>query len=77
MGSRLPCTESASLFQSSLAMFVLYLWQGFGGKFGVESDRQDKSAHGFNEDDGQRVGTNYQPTKPDKGEAYPVFDITL
>ena len=42
--------------------------QGFGGKFGVQSDRQDKSAHGFGEGGEERVGTNYQPTKPDQGE---------
>lgn len=43
--------------------------QGFGGKFGVEKDRQDKSAHGFDEG-GERVGTNYKPTKPEKGELF-------
>ena len=49
-------------------MLCPVLRQGFGGKFGVESDRQDKSAHGFGDGEGERVGTNYQPTKPDRGE---------
>jgi cortactin len=38
--------------------------KGFGGKFGVESDRMDKSAHTFQEQV-DKVGTNYQRTKPD------------
>lgn len=47
--------------------------QGFGGKFGVQSDRMDKSAHKFEEkQDG--VGTNYQKTKPDvQGSASMLF----
>jgi cortactin len=38
--------------------------KGFGGKFGVETDRMDKSAHTFQEQV-EKVGTNYQKTKPD------------
>ncbi|KPJ11788.1 Src substrate cortactin [Papilio machaon] len=42
---------------------------GFGGKFGVESDRVDKSAHRF--DEVGKVGTNYTKQKPDIGGAKP------
>lgn len=38
--------------------------KGFGGKFGVETDRMDKSAHTFQEQV-DKVGTNYQKTRPD------------
>lgn len=40
--------------------------QGFGGKFGVEKDRVDKSAHGFTE--AEKVGTNYVKSKPEIGK---------
>lgn len=43
---------------------------GFGGKFGVQTDRMDKSAVTFN-DEPSRVGTNYSKTKPDIGLAKP------
>lgn len=53
--------------------FLLYkcsclFLQGFGGKFGVQSDRVDRSAHDFNEQP-ERVGTNYEKLKPDIGES--------
>ena len=38
--------------------------QGFGGKFGVQSDRMDKTAHTFTEQP-TPVGSSYKPTKPD------------
>lgn len=44
--------------------------KGFGGKFGVESDRFDKSAVGF-QDQGGKIGTNYLKTKPDIATAKP------
>ena len=37
--------------------------KGFGGKFGVESDRVDKTAAGYSDAGGQPVGTNYQRTR--------------
>jgi len=39
--------------------------KGFGGKFGVESDRVDKAAAGYSDAGGQPVGTNYQRTRPE------------
>jgi len=39
--------------------------KGFGGKFGVESDRVDRTAAGYAESGGQPVGTNYQRTRPE------------
>lgn len=47
--------------------FLIY--QGFGGKFGIETDRVDKSAHQFGEV--EKVGTNYTKQKPDIGGAKP------
>lgn len=44
--------------------------KGFGGKFGLETDRMDKSAHTFQEQV-DKVGTNYQKTKPDISGAKP------
>nr|CAD7396155.1 unnamed protein product [Timema poppensis] len=44
--------------------------KGFGGKFGVQSDRVDKSAHNFSEQL-EKVGTNYEKSKPDIGSAKP------
>jgi cortactin len=44
--------------------------KGFGGKFGIETDRMDKSAHTFQEQV-EKVGTNYQRTKPDISGAKP------
>lgn len=59
--------------------FILFLLQGFGGKFGVQSDRMDKSAHKFEEKQ-ESIGTNYQRTKPDiQGSVcrpFSVEDIT-
>lgn len=37
---------------------------GFGGKFGVQTDRMDKSASSFNEEP-DKVGTVYTKPKPD------------
>ena len=37
--------------------------KGFGGKFGVQTDRQDKAAVGFDEDAGS-IGTTYEKNKP-------------
>lgn len=37
--------------------------KGFGGKFGVQTDRQDASAVGFDHVTGY-VGTNYEKNKP-------------
>lgn len=50
----------------------MHFLQGFGGKFGVQRDRVDKSAHDFNEQP-ERVGTNYEKLKPDIGE----FELPL
>lgn len=38
--------------------------QGFGGKFGVQKDRMDKSAATYEDGGKQQVGTNYTKTKP-------------
>lgn len=38
--------------------------QGFGGKFGVQKDRMDKSAASYADGGKQQVGTNYTKTKP-------------
>lgn len=43
---------------------------GFGGKFGIQSDRMDKSASSFNEEP-ESVGTTYTKVKPDIGDAKP------
>jgi hypothetical protein len=37
--------------------------KGFGGKFGVQTDRQDAAAVGFDEEQGH-VGTTYEKDKP-------------
>ena len=45
--------------------------KGFGGKFGVQTDRQDAAAVGFDDEQGH-VGTNYEKNKPvvtEKGKA--------
>ena len=45
--------------------------KGFGGKFGLQTDRQDSTAVGFDEDQGP-VGTSYEKDKPivaEKGKA--------
>lgn len=51
-------------------MKIIYaIWnylQGFGGKFGVQNDRMDKSAISFQENP-EQIGTNYTKTKPDIG----------
>jgi len=44
--------------------------KGFGGKFGVQTDRVDRSAHDFNEQP-ERVGTKYEKSRPDIGSAKP------
>ncbi len=38
--------------------------KGFGGKFGVQSDRVDKTAHTY-EEEPEKVGTNYEKTRPE------------
>ena len=38
---------------------------GFGGKFGVQKDRVDKSAVKSYEETGEKIGTNYEKTRPD------------
>lgn len=38
--------------------------QGFGGKFGVQKDRMDKSAASYDDGGKQQVGTNYTKIKP-------------
>lgn len=43
--------------------------KGFGGKFGVQTDRMDKSALAFSEP--KNIGTAYTKTKPDIGAAKP------
>lgn len=40
--------------------------KGFGGKFGVESDKVDRSAAGYG-DRNESVGTNYEKAKPMSG----------
>ena len=45
--------------------------KGFGGKFGIQTDRQDAAALGFDSEQGH-IGTNYQSNKPtvsEKGKA--------
>ena len=37
--------------------------KGFGGKFGVQTDRQDKAAMSFDEEQGH-IGTSYEKDKP-------------
>lgn len=46
---------------------AFFLLQGFGGKFGVQSDRMDKSALTFQENP-EKTGTNYTKVKPDIGK---------
>ena len=36
---------------------------GFGGKFGVQTDRKDKSALTYDEEQ-DKIGTNYERTRP-------------
>lgn len=43
--------------------------QGFGGKFGIEKDRIDKSAYDFSEEP-KPVGTQYQKEKPQIGKYF-------
>merc|ERR1712110_696797 len=38
---------------------------GFGGKFGIQKDRVDKSAIASYEESNDKIGTNYEPTKPE------------
>lgn len=45
--------------------------KGFGGKFGVQTDRMDKSAVAFDDDANIKVGTAYSKVKPDIGGAKP------
>lgn len=48
--------------------------QGFGGKFGVQNDRMDKSAISFKENP-EQIGTNYTKTKPDIGNVTLILTI--
>lgn len=43
--------------------------KGFGGKFGVQNDRMDKSAVSFQENP-EQIGTNYTKTRPDIGKIH-------
>jgi hypothetical protein len=58
-----------SLFLKAVFNFFSFIdySKGFGGKYGVESDKKDKSAIGFERESEHviPVGTNYKPTKPD------------
>ena len=38
---------------------------GFGGKFGIQKDRVDKSAIASYDEQKDRIGTNYERTRPD------------
>ena len=51
-------------FSSTQNLFSDYK-TGFGGKFGVQKDRVDKSAVKTYEETGEKVGTNYEKTRPD------------
>lgn len=62
--------SSFSFIHKLLIQFFFFTFKGFGGKFGVQSDRMDKSALGFQENP-EKVGTNYTKTKPDIGSAKP------
>ena len=43
-----------------LCSYIYYfLFQGFGGKFGVQTDRKDKSALSY-DDQTEKIGTNYE-----------------
>lgn len=48
------------------------LFQGFGGQFGVQKDRMDKSALTFQENP-DKTGTNYTKVKPDIGKYLAQF----
>lgn len=48
-------------------------FQGFGGKFGVQTDRVDKSAHMF--DETEKVSPAYTKVKPDIGKQTNWFFI--
>jgi cortactin len=41
--------------------------KGFGGQFGVQSDRVDKSAAGYDSGSNKPIGTDYQRTKAEGG----------
>jgi hypothetical protein len=66
------CITEMKILDFFVCMFVFFFVQGFGGRFGVQSDRVDKSAHDFNEQP-ERVGTNYEKPKPDIGEVEMVL----
>ena len=38
---------------------------GFGGKFGLQKDRVDKSAVKSYDEESEKIGTNYEKTRPD------------
>ena len=38
---------------------------GFGGKFGIQKDRVDKTAVKSYDETNEKVGTNYEKTRPD------------
>merc|ERR1711894_279168 len=38
---------------------------GFGGKFGIQKDRVDKSAVASYEESNDKIGTNYEKTRPE------------
>ena len=45
------------------------LFSGFGGKHGVQADRQDKSAVGYEEPEREHKENKPRPTVPEKGKA--------
>jgi len=51
----------------SVWWFLICKLQGFGGKFGVQTDRVDKSAHAF--DETEKVSPAYVKVKPDIGKS--------
>lgn len=64
------------LFRNLTICCVCIFKQGFGGKFGVQKDRMDKSAIGFQENP-DKIGTNYTKTKPDIGRLGWLFKIVF
>ena len=53
------------MFTEEYFILLSHYFQGFGGKYGLEQDRVDTSAHGF--DEPEKVGTTYKKTIPETG----------
>lgn len=53
-------------------VYICCVNKGFGGKFGVQNDRMDKSALTFQENP-EKPGTNYTKVKPDIGMCFRIF----